>query len=99
MRIFRALMRAGPSGMPAGEVGERLGLGPSKLSFHLAQLERAGLLRSWRVHRNIVYAVEIDAMRQLLGFLTEECCDGHPEICGSLLVPARACGAVEEIDA
>lgn len=99
MRIFRTLMRAGPSGLPAGEIGDRLDLAPSKLSFHVAQLERAGLLRSWRVHRNIFYAVEIDAMRQLLGFLTEDCCDGHPEVCGSLLVPARACGVGEEIEA
>ena len=99
MRIFKTLLRAGPPGMPAGEIGDRLGLGPSKVSFHVSQMEQAGLLRSWRVHRNIFYAVEIDAMRRLLGFLTEDCCGGHPEICGSLFAPALDCRAGEESEA
>lgn len=84
MRVFRILMRAGPSGLAAGEIAGRLQLGASNISFHVAQLERAGLLRSWRVHRNIYYAVEIAGMQQLLSFLTDECCDGHPELCGVL---------------
>ena len=90
LRVFRLLMRVGPSGLKAGAIAELLGLTPSSLSFHVAQLERAGLLRSWRIQRNIFYAVEIDGMRRLLTFLTEECCDGNPEICGGLAAAARA---------
>lgn len=82
LTIFRALMRAGPSGMAAGDIAVAAGLAPSNVSFHVAQMERAGLLRSWRVRRNIFYAVETDGVQQLLTFLTEECCAGHPELCG-----------------
>lgn len=82
--IFRLLIQAGPNGLSAGKIAEKVGLAASTLSFHLSQLEGAGLLRSWRVHRHIYYAVEIDAVRQLLVFLTEDCCNGHPEICGNL---------------
>lgn len=82
LTIFRALMRAGPSGMAAGDIATEAGLAPSNVSFHVAQMERAGLLRSWRVRRNIFYAVEIDGVRRLVTFLTQECCAGHPELCG-----------------
>lgn len=92
MTIFRALMRAGPSGLSAGDIAERAGIAPSNLSFHVAQMERAGLLRSWRVQRNIFYAVELDGMRQLLAFLTEDCCGGHPELCDMVAGPLVAAG-------
>lgn len=95
MKIFRILIREGPSGLAAGEIGARLELGSSMVSFHVQHLERAGLLRSWRVHRNIFYAVEIDGMRQLLAFLTADCCGGNPEICGDLLT-ATLCEPEEQ---
>lgn len=82
LTIFRALMRAGEAGMAAGDIAVAAGLAPSNVSFHVAQMERAGLLRSWRVRRNIFYAVEIEGVQELLRFLTEECCAGHPELCG-----------------
>ncbi len=96
MRVFRLLIQAGPSGRSAGEIGERLGLTPSNVSFHVSLLERAGLLRSWRVRRHIFYAVEIDGMRQLLTFLTEDCCGGLPEFCGALASAATICESDEE---
>ena len=96
MRVFRDLIRSGPSGRPAGEIAARIGLSPSNVSFHLAQLERAGLLRSWRVQRHVFYAVEIDGMRRLLTFLTEDCCDGHPELCGAIGSIAAICEPSEE---
>jgi DNA-binding transcriptional ArsR family regulator len=88
LRIFRLLMREGPSGMPAGEIGEGVGISATSASFHLKELERAGLLSATRDGRFIRYAVSIDAMRDLLAFLTEDCCHGHPEICGSLFATA-----------
>ncbi len=92
LAVFRLLMREGPEGLPAGTVGERAGIAPSTLSFHLAQLERAGLLRSWRVHRQIFYAIDIAGTRRLIAFLTEECCGGNPEICGGLLSELKTRG-------
>lgn len=80
--VFRLLVRQGSSGMPAGEIAQRLSIQPSTLSRHLAQLERAGLLRSWRVERHIFYAIDIEGTRRLVAFLTEDCCQGQPELCG-----------------
>ncbi len=93
LQVFRMLVKEGPSGLPAGEIAARIGAAPSALSFHLAHLERAGLLRAWRVKRNIYYAVEVEGMRQLLSFLTEDCCHGRPELCGGIATLAAACGA------
>ena len=70
LAIFRLLVREGPSGLPAGRIGEALAIAPSALSFHLASLDHAGLLRSRRDGRHVFYAVEVPAMRGLLGFLT-----------------------------
>lgn len=95
LTIFKALMRAGASGMAAGDIAAHAGLAPSNVSFHVAQMERAGLLRSWRVRRNIFYAVEIDGVRRLLTFLTEECCAGHPELCGIFVGIQDEAGAGE----
>jgi DNA-binding transcriptional ArsR family regulator len=94
--LFRLLMRAGPSGISAGALAEEAGVSRSSLSFHIAQLERAGLVHARRQHRNIFYAVEIDAMRRLVTFLTQDCCNGNPDICGELAVTAAFCGTTPE---
>lgn len=91
LRVLRRLMAEGPSGLAAGEIAQALDIPPPTLSFHLKELERAGLLRSWRRRRQIFYAVEIEGMRQLLAFLTQDCCHGHPEICGDLGSFATLC--------
>ncbi len=91
LRVFRTLVEVGPTGMRAGELAERLGLGATNLSFHLKELDRAGLLISTRQGRNIVYAVRIDGVRDLLTFLTEDCCQGRPELCGRAFAPAELC--------
>jgi DNA-binding transcriptional ArsR family regulator len=85
LAVFRLLVAAGPSGVPAGAIAERLQVPPSTLSFHLKELDRAGLVRSWRRARQIFYTAEFETMRRLLAFLTEDCCGGHPEICGGLV--------------
>ncbi len=85
LRVFRLLVRNGPGGLSAGDIAESLSLAPSSLSFHLGHLERAGLIRSRREQRRIIYAADLDGMGRLLSFLTEDCCGGHPEICASLM--------------
>ena len=92
LRVFRLLVRRGPSGLAAGDIADTLGVSPSTLSTHLGILERAGLVRSWRVQRHIFYAAHIDGTRRLLTFLTEDCCQGRPEICGGLVDPLKSCG-------
>jgi ArsR family transcriptional regulator, arsenate/arsenite/antimonite-responsive transcriptional repressor / arsenate reductase (thioredoxin) len=82
LAVFRLLIREGASGLPAGEIADRVAIPSSTLSRHLAHLEQAQLLRSWRVKRQIYYAVDIDGTRRLIAFLTEECCQGRPDICG-----------------
>jgi ArsR family transcriptional regulator, arsenate/arsenite/antimonite-responsive transcriptional repressor len=88
LAIFRRLVAVGPSGLNAGEIARRAGIGATSVSFHMKELDRAGLVRSWRDGRFVRYAVHIEGMRQLLSFLTEECCDGDPELCGAGLTPA-----------
>ena len=77
--VFRLLMRQAPYGLPAGQIAACLGVAASTLSAHLAQLERAGLLRSWREQRRIFYAADTEGFRTLVAFLTEACCSGHPD--------------------
>ncbi|KQT64255.1 MULTISPECIES: ArsR/SmtB family transcription factor [unclassified Aureimonas] len=91
LAAFRMLVRAGPDGVPSGEIAEALSIPPTRMSFHLAALERSKLLRSWRDGRRILYAASYDDMRRLLAFLTEDCCSGHPQICGTFSDPASTC--------
>lgn len=80
--VLRLLLARGASGLSAGELAERVSMPASTTSFHLSALERAGLIRATRQGRHIIYAVRMVALRELLVFLTEACCDGHPEMCG-----------------
>jgi DNA-binding transcriptional ArsR family regulator len=81
LAVFRLLVRAGAEGQPAGQIAAELGLPPSSLSFHLAALERAGLVAASRAGRFVHYRIEPAAIRALLGYLTEDCCAGRPELC------------------
>jgi DNA-binding transcriptional ArsR family regulator len=83
LAIFRLLVKEGPSGLPAGEIADAVGATPTGASFHLKELDHANLIRATRVGRYIRYAVHFDKVRQLLTFLTEDCCQGQPELCGS----------------
>jgi ArsR family transcriptional regulator len=82
--IFRLLVRAGAEGMAAGEIARTTGAAASTQSVNLAILSRAGLIASRRDGRSIIYAAAYDQMRDLLGFLMEDCCGGRPEICAPL---------------
>ena len=76
LAIFRLLVQAGPEGLAAGAIGEKLGLPPATLSFHLAGLTRAGLAQSRQEGRFVIYSADYAAMNALVGFLTENCCQG-----------------------
>jgi ArsR family transcriptional regulator len=74
LSLFRLLVQAGEGGLPAGAIAESLGVPNSSLSFHLAQLSRAGLIRQERRHRERIYRADYRAMKGLLGYLMENCC-------------------------
>ena len=82
-------MKRGASGLPAGEIADKVGVQlPTNTSFHLKELDRAGLLRATRDGRYIRYAIDVEGMRELLTYLTEECCEGRPELCGEAFTAA-----------
>ena len=85
LAIFRALVVAGPAGLAAGRISELTGIAPSSLSFHLKELSHAGLASSQQSGRNVIYRAEFEAMNDLLGFLTENCCGGNP--CSPVCTP------------
>jgi DNA-binding transcriptional ArsR family regulator len=90
--IFRLLVQAGPEGRSAGAIAESLGVAPATLSFHLAQLNHAGLVAQRRESRSLIYTAEYDRMNDLVAFLTENCC-GRPMnagACGPACVPTPA---------
>lgn len=77
LQIHRLLVEAGPEGIPAGRIGEKLQLPAATLSFHLAQLTRAGLARSRQEGRFVLYSADFDNMDRLVAYLTENCCGGR----------------------
>jgi DNA-binding transcriptional ArsR family regulator len=79
--IFRYLVEIGPAGAPAGQIGEQFGLPLPTLSFHLKTLQQAGLIQRARQSRSLIYSADISAIKTLVGYLTENCCEGHPELC------------------
>jgi len=81
LAVFRLLVRAGPDGVAAGDIAREIGTLPNTLSSHLTILGHAGLIQSRRDGRSILYSANYDRMRELLGFLMEDCCAGRPEIC------------------
>ncbi len=83
--VFRLLVRAGPEGMSAGEIGAALGVRQNTMSANLAVLLRAGLVRNAREGRSIRYFADMAGIRALIGFLMEDCCGGRPEMCRTLL--------------
>lgn len=74
LAIYRLLVQQGPEGLPAGAIGERIGLVPSSLTFHLQALQRAGLIAQTRASRQLIYRTEFTIMKALVGYLTDKCC-------------------------
>lgn len=85
LAVFQMLVKAGADGLIAGAIAERASVPPSTMSHHLATLERAGLVQSTRESRLIHYRADYAAMRRLLAFLMQDCCQGAPEMCADLL--------------
>jgi ArsR family transcriptional regulator len=80
LSIVRTLVVAGPEGLAAGAIAERMGVSPSNVSFHLKELERSGLIAQRRESRSIVYSASYDTLADLVTFLMEDCCAWHPGI-------------------
>ena len=78
LRVFRALVVAGPQGLTPGALAEAIGLPASTLSFHLKELMHAGLISQQRDSRHLIYRASVERMNALLGYLTENCCQGEP---------------------
>lgn len=78
LAIFRLLVQAGPAGMVAGHLSGQVGLSPSALSFHMKELMYSGLATSRQEGRFVIYSAQLEAMNDLLGYLTQNCCGGAP---------------------
>ncbi len=76
LAIFRLLVEAGPDGINASGIGEKMGMAPATLSFHLSHLSRVGLIEGKREHRFIHYSANFAVMDELIAFLTRNCCQG-----------------------
>ena len=94
LSVFRLLVQAGPEGLPAGDVAQKLDVAGATLSFHLKELSRAGLITSRQEGRFIYYATHFEHMASLMSFLTQNCCKGMPRECLSVMETAlqSCCG-------
>ena len=89
--VFRLLVKAGPKGLAAGQVAKALGIPPNTLTFHFDRLRQAGLVAVRRESRSMIYTAQFDTMNGLVGFLTENCCQGVADECGpSCAAPAAS---------
>jgi ArsR family transcriptional regulator, arsenate/arsenite/antimonite-responsive transcriptional repressor len=89
LAIFRLLVERGPEGLPAGRIADRVGLVPSSLTFHLQNLQRAGLIAQRRESRQLFYSADFTAMNALVGYLTENCCAESGAECAVSCAPVR----------
>jgi ArsR family transcriptional regulator len=98
LAIYRLLVEAGPEGMSVGRIGEALEVPGATLSFHLKELDRAGLVSSRQERQFIYYAVDFERMAELMTFLTQNCCRGMPQKCLTVVETAlgRCCPAKVE---
>jgi DNA-binding transcriptional ArsR family regulator len=81
LRLLRQLVTAGPEGLPAGTLAGEAGVSASNVSFHLKELEHAGLVSSRREGRSIIYSAVYPVLSGLIAFLMKDCCQGRPEVC------------------
>ncbi|EJC82610.1 putative transcriptional regulator [Rhizobium leguminosarum bv. trifolii WSM2297] len=96
LRIVRMLVIAGPDGMAAGMIADKVEVSPSNVSFHLKELERSGLIDQKREARSIIYTASYETLGGLVRFLMEDCCGGRPEICAPAAEVAACCAPAPE---
>ncbi len=89
LAVFRLLVERGSAGLSAGRIAERLQLAPSSLTFHLQNLQRAGLIRQRREGRQLFYSADFVAMNGLVGYLTDHCCSESGESCAPGCQPIK----------
>jgi len=80
LNIVRYLVKCGDVGASAGAIGDAVGAAPSKVSFHIAALERAGLVDSEKVSRQIIYRINFSVVGELLTYVMADCCNNNPEL-------------------
>jgi ArsR family transcriptional regulator, arsenate/arsenite/antimonite-responsive transcriptional repressor len=97
LAIYRLLVQRGPEGLSAGAIGERVGLVPSSLTFHLQNLQRAGLIAQRRESRQLIYSVDFTVMNGLVGYLTENCCGNRRADCLSSCAPSQPAKAGKRV--
>src|SRR3984957_3471608 len=95
LAIYRLLLQRGPDGLPAGVIGDRVGLVPSSLTFHLQNLQRSGLITRRRESRQLIYSADFAVMNGLVGYLTENCCGNSGAEYSPACAPARAAKPVK----
>lgn len=91
LETFRLLVRHEPDGLPAGEIARQLDVPPNTMSAHLGVLSRAGLVKSERQSRSIIYRADLDTLRALTLFLVKDCCEGRAEVCAPLVAELVPC--------
>lgn len=91
LAAFRLLVKHEPDGLAAGEIARLLDVPHNTMSTHLALLSRAGLVRSERQSRSIIYRADLERVRELVAFLLKDCCAGRPEICAPLVADLTPC--------
>jgi DNA-binding transcriptional ArsR family regulator len=91
LAVFRLLVKAGPEGVPAGDIARQMETAANTMSAQLLVLSNAGLIKARRDGRSIIYTADFEAMSALLLFLTEDCCGGRSEICAPLIQTMKNC--------
>jgi DNA-binding transcriptional ArsR family regulator len=97
--VFRLLVRHEPDGLPAGDIARDLAVPHNTMSSHLGILSRAGLVRSERRSRLIIYRADLDRLREAVTFLLKDCCGGHPALCAPLIDALSPCCPPREVAA
>lgn len=94
LRVFRILVGAPEGGLCAGDISKRLKIPKPTLSFHLKELSNTGLIQVRRDGRSLFYEISCSRVQQLMAFLTDDCCQGRPELC--FPTSANACCEVAD---
>jgi len=89
--VFRLLVKHEPDGLPAGDIARGMAVPHNTMSSHLGILSRAGLIRSERRSRSIIYRADLDRLRVVVTFLLQDCCGGHPDVCAPLIDALTPC--------